>query len=86
MPTYLYKNLSPNAVISLSSSSPGVEDKNEEEKKVILPKPASATDNVVRYTDLDLVPAPEPWERKNVSNKNAEMKLNEGGRNLNPET
>ena len=86
MPSYLNKNLSPNAVISLSSSSPGVEDKNEEEKQVILPKPASATDNVVRYTDLDLVPAPEPWERKNISNKNAGMKLDEGGRNLNPET
>ena len=86
MPVYLNKNLSPNAVISLSSSSPGIEDKNEEEKQVILPKPASATDNVVRYTDLDLVPGPEPWERKNISNKNAEINLDEGGRNLNSET
>ena len=85
MPSYLNKNLSPNAVISLSSSSPGVEDKNEEEKQVILPKPASATENVVRYTDLDLVPAPEPWERKNISNKNAGMKLEEGGRKIIPE-
>ncbi|MFN9905115.1 MAG: hypothetical protein ACK56F_03180, partial [bacterium] len=75
----------PNAVISLSSSSPCVEDKNEEDKEVILPKPASATENVVRYTDLDLVPAPESWERKNISNKNAGMKLEEGGRKIIPE-
>ena len=73
-------------MISLSSSSPAVDDKNEEVKQVILPKPASATDNVVRYTDLDLVPAPEPWERKNISNKNAKMKLNEGGNYIKPET
>ena len=72
-------------MISLSSSSPAVDDKNEEEKQVILPKPASATENVVRYTDLELVPAPEPWERKNISNKNAGMKLEEGGRKIIPE-